>query len=317
MSARSPFYITTAIPYANGAPHIGHAYERIATDAIARFKRLDGYDVLFVTGMDEHGQKMQRTAAREGISPQQLADRTAAQFPAMGALFSPSVRSCAPRKPRHQAASRDSGKDAGGGRHLSRQISRLVFGSRRSYYDAGEADRRAGRQQLAPTGSPVEWVEEESYFFRLSAYRIGCSSVTTKSSGFRDAGKIQQRNRCLHQAGPVRSLNLPHHIRVGRAGAQRSKSCDVCVGRCAHELYYWNRYPGPNAPRAKFWPADAHVIGKDITRFHADLLAGVSDVGQNCGAEPGRRPWFSLQSGRENVEIGRQRDRSVHARRTL
>ncbi|MGH6853650.1 MAG: class I tRNA ligase family protein, partial [Methylocella sp.] len=66
MSARSPFYITTAIPYANGAPHIGHAYERIAADAIARFKRLDGFDVFFVTGMDEHGQKMQRTAAQEG-----------------------------------------------------------------------------------------------------------------------------------------------------------------------------------------------------------------------------------------------------------
>ena len=73
------FYITTAIPYANGAPHIGHAYERIATDAIARFKRLDGYDTYFVTGMDEHGQKMQQTAAREGITPLQLADRTAAQ----------------------------------------------------------------------------------------------------------------------------------------------------------------------------------------------------------------------------------------------
>src|ERR1700724_4239826 len=84
MSSRSPFYITTAIPYANGAPHIGHAYERIATDAFARFKRLDGYDVLFVTGMDEHGQKMQQTAAREGLTPQELADRTAAQFAAMG-----------------------------------------------------------------------------------------------------------------------------------------------------------------------------------------------------------------------------------------
>ena len=82
--SKPKYYITTAIPYANGAPHIGHAYERIATDAIARFKRLDGYDVLFVTGMDEHGQKMQQTAAREGITPQQLADRTAAQFEAMG-----------------------------------------------------------------------------------------------------------------------------------------------------------------------------------------------------------------------------------------
>src|SRR5271165_4194196 len=86
MSGR-PFFITTAIPYANGAPHIGHAYERIATDAIARFKRLDGYETLFLTGMDEHGQKMQQTAAREGLTPLELADRTAAQFEAMGAAL--------------------------------------------------------------------------------------------------------------------------------------------------------------------------------------------------------------------------------------
>src|SRR5437868_10893577 len=84
---REKFYITTAIPYANGAPHIGHAYERIATDAIARFKRLDGADVLFVTGMDEHGQKMQQTAAREGVTPQALADRTAQQFYDMGEVL--------------------------------------------------------------------------------------------------------------------------------------------------------------------------------------------------------------------------------------
>ncbi len=84
MSQRPTYMITTAIPYANGAPHIGHAYERIAVDAFARWKRLDGYDVLFITGMDEHGQKMQRTAEREGLTPQQLADRTAAQFERMG-----------------------------------------------------------------------------------------------------------------------------------------------------------------------------------------------------------------------------------------
>src|SRR5436305_13980936 len=81
------FYITTAIPYANGAPHIGHAYDRIATDAIARFKRLDGYDVLFVTGIDEHGLKMLQTAQREGMTPLQLGDRTAAQFVAMGEVL--------------------------------------------------------------------------------------------------------------------------------------------------------------------------------------------------------------------------------------
>src|ERR1700684_2859683 len=84
MTQRRRFYIATAIPYANGAPHIGHAYERIATDAIARFMRLDGRDTLFVTGMDEHGLKMQQTAAREGLTTQALADRTAGQFAAMG-----------------------------------------------------------------------------------------------------------------------------------------------------------------------------------------------------------------------------------------
>ena len=83
--SKQPYLISTAIPYANGAPHIGHAYERIATDVLARFKRLDGADVLFITGMDEHGQKMQQTAARENLTPQELADRTAAQFEAMGA----------------------------------------------------------------------------------------------------------------------------------------------------------------------------------------------------------------------------------------
>src|SRR5215210_7856059 len=77
------YYLTTAIAYPNGAPHIGHAYEAIATDAIARFMRLDGYDVYFLTGTDEHGMKMQQTAAREGLSPRQLLDRNVQRFRAM------------------------------------------------------------------------------------------------------------------------------------------------------------------------------------------------------------------------------------------
>jgi methionyl-tRNA synthetase len=83
MPAKTPFYITTAISYPNGPPHIGHAYEAIATDAIARFMRLDGYDVYFLTGTDEHGQKIQQTAAREGLTPRQLLDRNVPRFEAM------------------------------------------------------------------------------------------------------------------------------------------------------------------------------------------------------------------------------------------
>src|SRR5690606_10608656 len=83
MAEKPRFYITTAISYPNGAPHIGHAYEAIATDAIARFKRLDGFDVFFLTGVDEHGLKMTQTAAAQGIGPRELADRNAPLFKAM------------------------------------------------------------------------------------------------------------------------------------------------------------------------------------------------------------------------------------------
>eukprot|EP01037_Dinobryon_pediforme_P037735 gene37735-45371_t len=106
MAAGRPYYITTAIPYANGAPHIGHAYERICTDAIARFHRLDGREVLFVTGMDEHGLKIQQTAQREGLTPQALADRTAAMFERMGtALNARADDIVRTTQPRHHAAS--------------------------------------------------------------------------------------------------------------------------------------------------------------------------------------------------------------------
>ncbi|MGA2044831.1 MAG: class I tRNA ligase family protein, partial [Roseiarcus sp.] len=107
MTQRDRFYITTAIPYANGAPHIGHAYERIATDAIARFNRLDGRDVLFVTGMDEYGLKVQQTAAREGLTPQAFVDRVATEFEAMGeALDARADDIVRTTQPRHERACR-------------------------------------------------------------------------------------------------------------------------------------------------------------------------------------------------------------------
>src|SRR3954469_3001273 len=83
MASKPRYYITTAIAYPNGAPHIGHAYEVIATDAIARFMRLEGYEVHFLTGTDEHGQKIQQTATREGVTPKELVDRNVARFRAM------------------------------------------------------------------------------------------------------------------------------------------------------------------------------------------------------------------------------------------
>ena len=155
MSQRPTFMITTAIPYANGAPHIGHAYERIATDAMARLKRLDGNDVLFVTGMDEHGQKMQQTAEREGITPQQLADRTAAQFEHMGEALNARADDIVRTTSRAPQGGGAGNLEAHGAqwRHLSRQIFRLVFSARRSLLRRRRTDR-ARRQTILADRHP-------------------------------------------------------------------------------------------------------------------------------------------------------------------
>ncbi len=139
MADKPRYYLTTAIAYPNGPPHIGHAYEAIATDAIARFMRLDGYDVFFLTGTDEHGMKMQQTAAKEKLTPRELVERNVPRFQAMVERLEllerrlhPHHRRAPPsRLGRHLAA------DGGGGRHLSRQIFRLVLGARRSLLRRG------------------------------------------------------------------------------------------------------------------------------------------------------------------------------------
>ncbi len=270
MAARQSFYITTAIPYANGAPHIGHAYERIATDAIARFHRLDGRDVLFVTGMDEHGLKMQQTAAREGITAQALADRTAAQFEAMGeklnARADDIVRTT---QSRHRLASQEIWKrmEARGDIYLSK-YSGWYSVRDEAYYDEGELTERDGRR-YAPTGTPVEWVEEESYFFKLSAYAERLLAHYEAQPDFITPDKYRNEIVAFVKRG-LKDLSI----------SRTTFDWGVPVpGDPRHVMYVWvdaltnyitgTGFPDTDAPRAKYWPADAHVIGKDITRFHA------------------------------------------------
>lgn len=269
--SKPKFYITTAIPYANGAPHIGHAYERIATDAIARFKRLDGYDVLFVTGMDEHGQKMQQTAAREGITPQQLADRTAAQFEAMGEELNARADDILrTTQQRHKDSVQEIWRRmaANGDIYLSK-YSGWYSVRDEAYYGEDEIEERDGRRFAIKTGTPVEWVEEESYFFKLSAY----------------APKLLE----LYEKRP--DFIVPEHYRNEIVAFVKRGLNDLSISRTTfdwgvqvpddpkHVMYVWvdaltnylsaTGFPDTNAPRAAFWPASAHVIGKDITRFHA------------------------------------------------
>src|SRR5579863_7202214 len=271
MAGRPKFYITTAIPYANGAPHIGHAYERIATDAIARFKRLDGYDTFFVTGMDEHGQKMQQTAAREGITPQELADRTAAQFAAMGlALDAPTDDIVRTTQKRHTAAAQAIWERmaANGDIYLSKYPGWYSVRDE-AFFDESELTLSATGERLAPSGAPVEWVEEESYYFKLSAYQ----------------------DRLLKHYAANPDFIVPEHYRNEIVAFVSRGLTDLSISRSTfnwgvpvpgdpkHVMYVWvdaltnyitaTGFPDVHAERAKFWPADAHVIGKDITRFHA------------------------------------------------
>jgi len=267
----SRFYITTAIPYANGAPHIGHAYERIATDAIQRFMRLDGRDTLFVTGMDEYGLKVQQTAAREGVTPQEFVDRVAAEFEAMGELLNTRaddiVRTTEARHARSVQAIWER-MAANGDIYLSKYAGWYSVRDE-AYFDESELNGAPDGTKLAPTGAPVDWVEEESWFFRLSAYADRLLAHYAAHPEF---------------VTPEKYLNeIVAFVKRGLADLSISRtafSWGVPVpGDPKHVMYVWvdaltnyltaTGFPDEGAPRAKFWPADAHVIGKDITRFHA------------------------------------------------
>ena len=266
----SRFYVTTAIPYANGAPHIGHAYERIATDAIQRFMRLDGRDTLFVTGLDEHGLKVQQTAAREGMTPQAFVDRIAAEFEAMGELLNARADDVVrTTEPRHARASQEIWRRMAANGDIYRSTYSGWYSVRdEAYFDESELSPGPDATKLAPTGAPVQWIEEESWFFRLSAYA--------------------DRLLAHYQAHP--DFVTPEKYRNEIVAFVKRGLSDLSISRTAlkwgvpvpddpnHVMYVWvdaltnyitaTGFPD-EGPRSKFWPADAHVIGKDITRFHA------------------------------------------------
>ena len=234
--------------------------------------RLDGRETLFVTGMDEHGLKVQQTAAREGVTPQAFVDRIAAQFEAMGELLNARaddiVRTTQARHDRARAG--DLGADGGQRRHLSVEIRRLVFGARRGLFRRGRTDRRAGRRRSSRRAARrSQWVEEESYFFSLSAYADQLLAHYEANPEFITPENYRNEIVAFVKRG-LTDLSISRtDLRLGRAGARRSQARHVRLGRRADQLHHRDRLSRRRRRGAKFWPADAHVIGKDITRFHA------------------------------------------------
>src|SRR5215207_1227908 len=265
------FYITTAISYPNGVPHIGHAYEVVATDAIARFKRIDGYDVYFLTGTDEHGLKVQQTATREGKSPKAFVDEMAQKFREMGERLNCSFDRFIRTTDRdHLASTQELWRrmQANGDIYLSK-YSGWYSVRDEAYYDESELTRQQDGSFQAPTGTPVEWIEEESYFFRLSAYQDRLLAHYEAVPDF--IGPETRRNEIVSFVrGSLQDLSI----------SRTTFDWGLPVpGDSKHVMYVWidalNNYltgtgfPDESSPLRHYWPADVHIIGKDIVRFPA------------------------------------------------
>ncbi|CAN5322290.1 methionine--tRNA ligase [soil metagenome] len=270
MKTPEKFYITTAISYPNGAPHIGHAYEALATDAIARFARLDGKDVYFLTGTDEHGIKMKQTAAREGIEPRALADRNSDLFRemvvALGCSNDDFIRTT---EARHHRASEELWRRMEKAGDIYKDTYAGWYSVRdEAYYAESETVLRDDGVRVGPQGTPVDWVEEESYFFRLASYQDRLLAHYAANPDF--IGPDERRNEVVSFVkGGLRDLSI----------SRTTFDWGIRVpGDEKHVMYVWVDaltnyitalgFPDETSPLWRYWPADLHVIGKDIVRFH-------------------------------------------------
>ncbi|HBV08947.1 MAG TPA: methionine--tRNA ligase [Micrococcaceae bacterium] len=272
-SQQKPFYITTAISYPNGTPHIGHAYEVVATDAMARFKRLDGYDVFFLTGTDEHGQKMMQTAEKEGITPAQLAQRNSDAFQAMndelGTSYDRFIRTS---DADHHAAAQELWRrmEANDDIYLDKYAGWYSVRDEAFYTEEQTDVRQDGIRYATETDTEVTWTEEESYFFRLSKYQDKLLAHYEDNPDF-GAPRSRFNEVVRFVEGGLTDLSI----------SRTTFDWGIPVpGNEKHVMYVWvdaltNYLTGAGFPDVdsasfqKYWPADVHVIGKDISRFHA------------------------------------------------
>jgi len=277
---RDPFYVTTAIHYPNGEPHIGHAYEMVGADALARFMRLDGREVFFLTGTDEHGQKMAQTAERLGLTPLELATRNSAAFKAMDddVLNVSYDRFIRTTDEDHHRASQELWRrmEANGDIYLDRYAGWYSVRDERFFTEDETEVREDGVRYAVETGTEVTWTEEESYFFRLSAYTQRLLEFYAQNPDF--AGPRYRFNEVIRFV--EQGLN---DLSISRTsfdwGIEVPAPSEGEAPSAKHVMYVWvdaltNYLTGAGFPDesaesfAKFWPADVHVIGKDISRFH-------------------------------------------------
>ena len=264
-----PYYITTAIHYPNGRPHIGHAYETIAADVLARFHRLRGREVRFQTGTDEHGLKMAQKARELDKTPRELADEMSGAFRELFDDLNISYdRFIRTTDADHHEASRAiwQAMEAKGDLFLDRYEGWYSVRDE-AYYEESELVEDESGNRLSPQGTAVEWTEEETWFFRLSKYQEPLLDLL-RTPGFLEPESRRNEMVAFVSQG-LRDLSV----------SRTSFDWGVKVpGSENHVMYVWVDaltnyitglgYPDKNGDFAKFWPADMHLIGKDIVRFH-------------------------------------------------
>jgi methionyl-tRNA synthetase len=272
MTAKRSIYITTPIYYVNDTPHIGHAYTTLACDALARFHRLDGHDVLFLTGTDEHGQKVEKSAAKAGLAPLAFCDKVSANFRELSRAMKFSnddfIRTTEERHVRSVSALWTKLVD-NGAIYLGSYAGWYAVRDEAFYAEDETTVNEAG-QRVGPTGAPVEWVEEPSYFFKLSAFQDRLLELYAKRPEF-----VRPETRYNEVVSFVKS-GL-RDLSVSRT----SFTWGIPVpGDPKHIMYVWLDaltnyisalgYPDTHNERfRRFWPATVQMMGKDILRFHA------------------------------------------------
>ncbi len=308
MARSKRYYVTTPIYYVNDAPHIGHAYTSLACDVLARFKRLDGFDVKFLTGTDEHGQKVEKSAQAAGVDTQVFTDRVSRNFrdlaQAMGFTHDDFIRTT---EERHKRACQDLWR-----RLMDR--GQLYLGAYsgwyavrdEAFYGEGELTDGPDGKKNAPSGAEVEWVEEPSYFFKLSEWGDRLLKFYDDNPDF-IAPRSRRNEVTSFIKGGLEDLSV----------SRTTFKWGVPVpGDDDHIMYVWLDaltnyitavgYPETDGGEyATYWPADLHMVGKDILRFHAVYWPAFLMA---AGLEPPKRVfahgWWTNEGDKISKSLG-------------
>ena len=266
------FYITTPIYYPSGKPHMGHAYSSIVADIFARFKKIDGYKVLFLTGTDEHGQKIQKEAKKNNKNPKIFCDELSDKFKSLTQTLNLSnndfIRTT--EKRHHNSVLEIWKRLVNSGDIYLDKYSGWYSVSDEAFYDEDEIEEHEGKKISKASGSTVEWVEEESYFFKLSAWSNKLLEHYKKNENFILPKSRKNEVMSFVEKG-LKDLSISRTSFTWGISVPDNKE---------HVIYVWLdaltnyisalNFPDTNDEKFKmFWPADVHIIGKDILRFHA------------------------------------------------